>query len=81
MRNQTELEFIKRFIDNTYSRFGNMLMVNTENHLILIILNLDIVLNIKMISQEMLSIKLSAQRLRFHVLIFVFLCMSTDIFT
>lgn len=30
MRNQTELEFIKRFIDNTYSRFGNMLMVNTE---------------------------------------------------
>lgn len=30
MRSQTELEFIKRFIDNTYSRFGNMLMVNTE---------------------------------------------------
>ena len=30
MRNQTEIEFIKRFIDNTYSRFGNMLMVNTE---------------------------------------------------
>ena len=30
MRDIQELEFIKRFIDNTYSRFGNMLMVNTE---------------------------------------------------
>lgn len=30
MRTKTELEFIKRFVDNTYSRFGNMLMVNTE---------------------------------------------------
>ena len=30
MRTQSELEFIKRFVDNTYSRFGNLLMVNTE---------------------------------------------------
>ena len=30
MRTQSELEFIKRFVDNTYCRFGNLLMVNTE---------------------------------------------------
>lgn len=30
MRNQSELELVKKFIDSTYSRFGNMLMVNTE---------------------------------------------------
>lgn len=30
MRTRQELEFIKRFIDNTYSRFGNMVMVNTN---------------------------------------------------
>ena len=30
MRQRSELEFIKRFVDSTYSRFGNMLMVNTE---------------------------------------------------
>lgn len=33
MRRTEELEFIKRFIDNTYSRFGNMIMVNTEKPL------------------------------------------------
>lgn len=33
MRRTEELEFIKRFIDNTYSRFGNMVMVNTEKPL------------------------------------------------
>ena len=30
MRRRDELEFIKRFVDNTYSRFGNMLTVNLE---------------------------------------------------
>ena len=30
MRTKSELEIIKRFIDNTYCRFGNMLMVNTN---------------------------------------------------
>ena len=30
MRTKTELELIKRFIDSTYSRFGNMVMVNTD---------------------------------------------------
>lgn len=30
MRRLEELDFIKRFVDNTYSKFGNMLMVNTE---------------------------------------------------
>ena len=30
MRRREELEFIKRFVDNTYSRFGNMLTVNLE---------------------------------------------------
>lgn len=30
MRSQAELELIKKFIDSTYSRFGNMLLVNTE---------------------------------------------------
>lgn len=30
MKKTSELEFIKRFVDNTYSRFGNMLLVNTE---------------------------------------------------
>lgn len=28
MRTKSELEFIKRFIDNTYSRWGNLVMVN-----------------------------------------------------
>lgn len=30
MRSKSELEFIKNFVDNTYSRFGNLLMVNTD---------------------------------------------------
>lgn len=30
MRRREELEFIKRFVDNTYSRFGNMLTVNLD---------------------------------------------------
>lgn len=30
MRSRSELEFIKRFVDNTYSRHGNLLLVNTD---------------------------------------------------
>ena len=30
MRSKSELEFIKNFVDSTYSRFGNLLMVNTD---------------------------------------------------
>lgn len=30
MRTKQELELIKRFIDNTYSRFGNLVMVSTD---------------------------------------------------
>lgn len=30
MRSQSELDLIKKFIDSTYNRFGNMLLVNTE---------------------------------------------------
>lgn len=30
MRSKSELELVKGFIDNTYNRFGNLLLVNTE---------------------------------------------------
>ena len=30
MRTKQELELIKRFIDNTYSRFGNLVMISTD---------------------------------------------------
>lgn len=30
MRRRDELDFIKNFVDNTYSKFGNLVMVNTD---------------------------------------------------